>query len=92
MKNNNEIEIEDKKWKIIANIESKEVILTLYDDNNNEVVKKINNSEFIINNAHAIGRKLEQEYNKKNNVIIEPQDISRIIGLVDNIIKKEKDK
>ena len=91
MKNNNEIEIKDKKWKIIANIEPKEVILTLYDNNNKWVVKKINNSEFTTNNAHVIGRNLEQEYNKKNNVIIEPQDISRIIGLVDNIIKKEKD-
>ena len=91
MKNNNEIEIKDKKWKIIANIDSKEVILTLYDNNNKEVVKKINNSEFTTNNAHAIGTNLEQEYNKKNNVIIEPQDISMIIGLVDNIIKKEKD-
>ena len=59
MKNNNEIEIKDKKWKIIANIDSKEVILTLYDNNNKEVVKKINNSEFTTNNAHVIGRNLE---------------------------------
>ena len=55
-------------------------------------ITKISKSEFIIENVHEIGRSLEFEYNKANNVILEPYNISRIIGLVNDEIILESDK
>jgi len=42
--------------------------------------------------VHEIGRNLEFKYNKANNVILEPYNISRIIGLVNDQIIAESDK
>ena len=61
--------------------------LTLIDESENEIKKIIKRSEFIIENAHNIGRELENQFNKSNNTILEPYNISRIIGLVDRAIK-----
>ena len=52
----------------------------------------IKNSEFIIENVHDIGRSLEYEYNVKFNVILEPYNISKIIGLVNDLIRAKSDK
>ena len=54
-------------------------------------IKQIPKAEIHVHLEATISPDLCRKFAKKNNVIIEPQDISRIIGLVDNIIKKEKD-
>ena len=81
-----------QEWKIEISVENDIIILVLIDKNNKRVARKISKSEFIIENVHEIGRSLEFEYNKANNVILEPYNISRIIGLVNDEIILESDK
>jgi len=97
MKNNSMNKTDDVKnkiqeWKIEISVENDIIILVLIDKNNKRVARKISKSEFIIENVHEIGRSLEFEYNKANNVILEPYNISRIIGLVNDEIILESDK
>ena len=97
MKNNSMNKTDDVKnkiqeWKIEISVENDIIILVLIDKNNERVARKISKSEFIIENVHEIGRSLEFEYNKANNVILEPYNISRIIGLVNDEIILESDK
>ena len=97
MKNNSMNKTDDVKnkiqeWKIEISVENDIIILVLIDKNNKRVARKISKSEFIIENVHEIGRSLEFEYNKSNNVILEPYNISRIIGLVNDEIILESDK
>lgn len=86
MKSNNNLKF-NNEWKINMNIESKFITLTLINKDKNKISKKIKRTEIKTSNAHTIGRSLENEYNKKYNVIIEPYNISKIIGLVNNVIK-----
>jgi len=81
-----------QEWKIEISTENDTITLVLIDKNNNRVSRKIPSSEFIIENVHDIGRSLEFKYNKANNVILEPYNISRIIGLVNDQIIAESDK
>ncbi|MBH59306.1 MAG: hypothetical protein CMO19_02670 [Thaumarchaeota archaeon] len=97
MKNNsmnktNDVKKKIQEWKIQISVENDSIILVLIDKNNNRVSINISKSEFRIENVHEIGRNLEFEYNKANNVILEPYNISRIIGLVNDQIRAESDK
>ncbi len=97
MKNNSmntmgSIKKKNQEWKVEISTEKDTITLVLIDKNNNRVSRKIPSSEFIIENVHDIGRSLEFEYNKANNVILEPYNISRIIGLVNDQIIAESDK
>ena len=87
-----DIKKKNQEWKIEISTENDTITLVLIDKNNNRVSRKIPNSEFIIENVHDIGRSLEFKYNKANNVILEPYNISRIIGLVNDQIIAESDK
>ncbi len=84
---NNLLEIQDYGWKLSIQLFEEKIKLTLIDESENEIKKIIKRSEFIIENAHNIGRELENQFNKSNNTILEPYNISRIIGLVDRAIK-----
>ena len=97
MKNNSMNKTDDVKnkiqeWKIEISVENDIIILVLIDKNNKRVARKISKSEFIIENVHEIGRSLEFEYNKANNVILEPYNISKIIGLVNDLIIAKSNK
>ena len=87
-----DVKKKNQEWKIEISTENGIITLVLIDKNNNRVSRKIPDSEFIIENVHEIGRNLEFEYNKANNVILEPYNISRIIGLVNDQIIAESDK
>ena len=82
----------NQEWNVEMTNDDKMIKLVLINRNNNQVSKVIARSEFIIENVHQIGRSLEYEYNKTNNVILEPYNISRIIGLVNDLILAESDK
>jgi|TARA_B100001750_G_scaffold40848_1_gene29668 hypothetical protein len=82
----------NQEWNVEMTNDDKMIKLVLINRNNNQVSKIIARSEFIIENVHQIGRSLEYEYNKTNNVILEPYNISRIIGLVNDLILAESDK
>ena len=82
----------NQEWNVEMTNDDKMIKLVLKDRNNNQVSKIISRSEFIMENVHQIGRSLEYEYNKTNNVILEPYNISRIIGLVNDLILAESDK
>tara|TARA_B100000029_G_scaffold513861_1_gene614693 strand:+ start:8895 stop:9170 length:276 start_codon:yes stop_codon:yes gene_type:complete len=75
-----------QEWTIEISRENDAIKLELVNINENRISKSIKNSDFIIENVHDIGRSLEYEYNKKYNVILEPYNISRIIGLVNDLI------
>ena len=81
----------DNFWNYI-NKNKKHTKTTLIDDSENKIEKTIKRSEFIIENAHKIGRELENQFNKSNDTILEPYNISRIIGLIDQAIKSMKNK
>ena len=87
-----DVKKKDQEWKIEVSTENDTITLVLIDKNDNRVSRKVPSSEFIIENVHEIGRNLEFEYNKANNVILEPYNISRIIGLVNDQIIAESDK
>ena len=82
----------NQEWNVEMTNDDKMIKLVLINRNNNQVSKIISRSEFIMENVHQIGRSLEYEYNKTNNVILEPYNISRIIGLVNDLILAESDK
>tara|TARA_B000000460_G_scaffold112929_1_gene79262 strand:+ start:80 stop:349 length:270 start_codon:yes stop_codon:yes gene_type:complete len=87
-----DVKKKDQEWKIEVSTENDTITLVLIDKNDNRVSRKVPSSEFIVENVHEIGRNLEFEYNKANNVILEPYNISRIIGLVNDQIIAESDK
>ena len=87
---NNLLEIQDYGWKLRIQLFEEKIKLTLIDESENKIEKIIKHSEFIIENAHNIGRELENQFNKSNNIILEPYNIGRIIGLVDRAIKSVK--
>lgn len=87
-----DVKKKNQEWKIEISTENDTITLVLIDKNNNRVSRKIPSSEFIIENVHDIGRSLEFKYNKANNVILEPYNKSRIIGLVNDQIIAESDK
>ena len=87
-----DVKKKNQEWKIEVSTENDTITLVLIDKNDNRVSRKVPNSEFIVENVHEIGRNLEFEYNKANNVILEPYNISRIIGLVNDQIIAESDK
>jgi hypothetical protein len=87
-----DVKKKDQEWKIEVSTENGTITLVLIDKNDNRVSRKVPSSEFIVENVHEIGRNLEFEYNKANNVILEPYNISRIIGLVNDQIIAESDK
>ena len=60
----------NQEWNVEMTNDDKMIKLVLINRNNNQVSKIIARSEFIIENVHQIGRSLEYEYNKTNNVII----------------------
>ena len=70
---NNLLEIQDYGWKLSIQLFEEKIKLTLIDESENEIKN--------------IGRELENQFNKSNNTILEPYNISRIIGLVDRAIK-----
>ena len=86
----NLLEIQDYGWKLRIQLFEEKIKLTLIDESENKIEKIIKHSEFIIENAHNIGRELENQFNKSNNIILEPYNISKIIGLVDRSIKSMK--
>ena len=86
----NLLEIQDYGWKLRIQLFEEKIKLTLIDESENKIEKIIKHSEFIIENAHNVGRELENQFNKSNNIILEPYNISRIIGLVDRAIKSVK--
>lgn len=90
MTTNNLFEIQDYGWKLNVQLFEEKTILTLIDDSENKIEKTIKGSEFIIENIHKIGRELENQFNESNDTILEPYNISRIIGLVDQAIKSTK--
>ena len=87
-----DVKKKNQEWKIEVSTENDTITLVLIDKNDNRVSRKVPSSEFIVENVHKIGRNLEFEYNKANNVILEPYNISRIIGLVNDQIIAESDK
>jgi|TARA_B110000014_G_scaffold258448_1_gene244587 hypothetical protein len=87
-----DVKKKNQEWKIEVSTENDTITLVLIDKNDNRVSRKVPSSEFIVENVHEIGRNLEFEYNKANNVILEPYNISRIIGLVNDQIIAESDK
>ena len=87
-----DVKKKNQEWKIVVSTENDTITLVLIDKNDNRVSRKVPSSEFIVENVHEIGRNLEFEYNKANNVILEPYNISRIIGLVNDQIIAESDK
>ena len=87
-----DVKKKNQEWKIEISTENGTITLVLIDKNDNRVSRKMPYSEFIIEKVHEIGRNLEFEYNKANNVILEPYNISRIIGLVNDQIIAESDK
>ena len=82
----------NQEWNIEITTESDMLKLELINKNSNRISKMIENSEFIIENVHDIGRSLEYEYNVKFNVILEPYNISKIIGLVNDLIIAKSNK
>lgn len=92
MSTDNLFEIQNYGWKLNIQLFEEKTILTLIDDSENKIEKTIKRSEFIIENAHKIGRELENQFNKSNDTILEPYNISRIIGLIDQAIKSMKNK
>lgn len=92
MSTDNLFEIQNYGWKLNIQLFEEKTILTLIDDSENKIEKTIKRSEFIIENAHKIGRELENQFNKSNDTILEPYNISKIIGLIDQAIKSMKNK
>ena len=83
---------DNNEWNIEITAENDMLKLELINKNSNRIHKMIDSSKFIIENVHDIGRSLEYEYNVKFNVILEPYNISRIIGLVNDLIIAKSDK
>ena len=83
---------DNHEWNIEITAENDMLKLELINKNSNRIHKMIDGSKFIIENVHDIGRSLEYEYNVKFNVILEPYNISRIIGLVNDLIIAKSDK
>ncbi len=90
MSTDNLLEIQDYGWRLRIQLFEEKIKLTLIDESENKIEKIIKRSEFIIENAHNVGRELENQFNKSNNIILEPYNISKIIGLVDRSIKSMK--
>ena len=82
----------NQEWNIEITTESDMLKLELINRNGNRISKMIEKSEFVIENVHDIGRSLEYQYNVKFNVILEPYNISKIIGLVNDLIRAKSDK
>ena len=83
---------DNHEWNIEITAENDMLKLELINRNGNRISKMIEKSEFVIENVHDIGRSLEYEYNVKFNVILEPYNISKIIGLVNDLIIAKSDK
>ena len=82
----------NQEWIVEITAENDMLKLELINRNGNRISKMIEKSEFVIENVHDIGRSLEYQYNVKFNVILEPYNISKIIGLVNDLIRAKSDK
>ena len=74
--------IKDPNLELELQSEGTELSFHLHDSSGRSAAYTVKEKEVILEQAHRIGREIEQDFNRSNGTIMELSDVSRVIGMV----------
>lgn len=74
--------IRDPNLELEVQSEGTELSFHLIDSSGRSAAYTVKEKEVTLGDAHRIGRRIEQDFNRSNGTIMELSDVSRVIGMV----------